>query len=276
MGPDCIGEVVIVVGDRLRHTRAALVLILGVFLAGPTWAQQASTGAEPKDTSGTNPAVLTRSFSISNEYRFLPDDQYFDLLDFRYTEPFLDGRAAVRLTIPFSATDILGGSESGIGDISAKLSWVPYMSRQQAFILSTEVYAPTATEDALGSGKWVIAPGITWAYFASREIIIAPAYIHSFSFAGDASRPDVNRGDFDFYLVYKPHGKRWWITSDFTASHDFAADKNPVSWEVSFGTNLAKLESGAAINGYIRPGIGIGHDRPYDFNIEVGISIVNF
>jgi hypothetical protein len=35
------------------------------------------------------------------------------------------------------------------------------------------------------------------------------------------------------------------------------------------------LENGAAINGYIRPGIGIGADRPYDFNIEVGISLVN-
>jgi hypothetical protein len=49
-----------------------------------------------------------------------------------------------------------------------------------------------------------------------------------------------------------------------------------MSFEVSFGRNLAMLENGAAINGYVRPGVGIGEDRPYDFNIEAGISVVGF
>lgn len=104
-------------------------------------------------------------------------------------------------------------------------------------------------------------PGLTWAHFASPEIIVAPAYIQNFSLGGDDDRPEVNRGDFDLYVVYKPHGKRWWITSDFTASHDFETDRTPLSWEVAFGRNLAKLESGAAVNAYVRPGLGIGHDR---------------
>ncbi len=103
---------------------------------------------------------------ISNEYRFLPDDSYFNQTLIRYTEPFLDGKASVRLTVPLDATDQIGDDEFGLGDIAAKFSWIPYVSRQQAFILSTEVYAPTASEDVLGTGKWVIAPGITWAYFA--------------------------------------------------------------------------------------------------------------
>lgn len=231
---------------------------------------------EEKDTSGTNPAVLTRTLSISNEYRWLPSGDYYDQMLLRYTEPFFDGKAAIRLTLPLDATDMTGDGEFGVGDIAAKFSWIPHVSRNQAFILSTEIYAPTASEDVLGTGKWVAAPGLTWAYFASPEIIIASAYIHNFSFAGEGSRADVNRGDFDLYLVYRPHGERWWITSDTTVSHDFETDATPVSWELNFGRNLTKFENGAALNGYIRPGVGIGSDRSYDFNVEVGLTLVNF
>ncbi len=249
--------------------RSGLTFITMAILLLPAAAQE-------KDTSGTNPAVLTRTLQISNEYRFLPDDHYYNQTLIRYTEPFFDGKASLRLTLPLDATYLTGDSEFGVGDIATKFSWVPYVSRQQAFILSTEIYAPTASEDVLGTGKWVAAPGLTWAYFVTPEIIIAPAYIQNLSFAGEDRRPNVNRGDFDFYVVYKPHGKPWWITSDTTVSHDFEGGTTPVSWEVAFGRNLAKLGSGAALNGYIRPGVGIGSDRPHDFNIEVGISLVGF
>jgi hypothetical protein len=231
---------------------------------------------EEKDTSGTNPAILSRTLSISNEYRFLPDDSYYNQTLIRYTEPFADGKMSARFTLPLNATDVSGDDEFGIGDIALKFSWIPYVSRQQAFVLSTEVYAPTASEDILGTGKWVVAPGITWAWFVSPEVILAPAYIQNWSVAGDDDRLDVNRGDFDFYVVYRPHGKRWWITSDLTVSHDFESDSTPADWEVTFGRNLKVFEDGAALNGYIRPGIGFGHDRAYDFNIEVGLTLVNF
>ena len=236
-----------------------------------------SNAQETKDSSGTNPAILSRTLSVSNEYRFLDDDRYFDLTNFRYTEPFADGAASIRLTIPVATTDLpFGDNETGLGDIAAKFSWIPSVSRKEAFILSTEFFAPTASENILGSGKWVTAPGITWANFVSPELIVAPAYIHSLSFAGEDSRADVNRGDFDLYVVYRPHAKGWWITSDLTVSHDFEKSTTPVDWEVAFGKTLMRLEGGGAVNGYIRPGIGIGHDRPYNFNIEVGISLVNF
>lgn len=253
---------------RRSHLIAAVVTAT----AGQTvaWAQ------ETKDTSGTNPAVITRTLQISNEYRFLPGDEYYNQTLLRYTEPFLDGKVGVRLTLPLEATNLTAEDEFGIGDIAAKFSWIPYMSRHQAFILSTEIYAPTASEDILGTGKWVAAPGLTWAYFASPEIIIAPAYIQNLSFAGKDDRADVNRGDFDLYFVYRPHGKRWWITSDTTVSYDFETDATPVSWELNFGRNLAKFKAGSALNGYIRPGVGIGSDRPYDFNVEVGLTLVNF
>lgn len=183
---------------------------------------------------------------------------------------------AVRFTVPVDATDVTGDDLVGISDMSAKFTWVAHVDQRQAFILSSELFAPTASEDVMGTGKWVLAPGITWANFVSPNVIVAPAYVHNFSFVGENDRADVNRGDFDLYVVYKPKGERWWITSDLTVSYDFETDKIPASWELAFGRNLAVLESGAAVNGYIRPGIGLGEDRPHDYNIEVGLSIVGF
>lgn len=258
-------------GGRRRPAGVFLVaLVMTASLANAVLAQ------EQKDTSGTNPAVITTTLSLSNEYRFLPGGDYYDQMLFRFTQPFADGKAGVRLTLPLDATNAAGNGEFGIGDISAKVSWIPYVSRQQAFVLSGEIYAPTASQDVLGTGKWVAAPGITWAWFASREIIIAPAYIQNFSFAGDGDRANVNRGDFDLYAVYRPQGKRWWLTSDLTVSHDFEADATPMTWEIQLGWNVAQLNNGAAVNAYVRPGVGIGRDRPYDANIEAGISLVNF
>jgi len=254
---------------RSDHLVTAMILGLGAASATPSTAQET-------DTTGTNPAVLSRTLSFSDEYRFLPDDNYYNVVNLRYTEPFLDGRAAVRLTMPFNSTDLAGDKDADFGDVSARLSWIPFVSPRQALVLSAEIYAPSAREDTLGTGKWVVAPGVTWAYFASREVIIAPAYIHSFSFAGDEDRADVNRGDFDLYVVYRPQGRRWWITSDVTASYDFETDHTPLSWEVASVRNQAIHEGRGALNGSFRPGIGIGDDRPYDYNIEIGISLVNF
>ncbi|MDH2328330.1 hypothetical protein QCN27_15805 [Cereibacter sp. SYSU M97828] len=263
--------------DRGRAFGVGQAILIAMGITSPVFGQQVASGnsAHEADTSGTNPAVLSKTLSFSNEYRFI-SDRYYDVADLRYTQPFFNGKAAARLTLPFVTTDTSGDTKSSFGDASLKLSWIPHVDARQAFVLSTEIYAPTANDDTFGTEKWVAAPGITWARFISRELIVAPALIYNFSFAGDDDRADVDRADVDIYVVYRPHGKRWWLTSDITISHDFESDVTPVSWELALGRNLGTLPGGGAINGYIRPGIGIGADRPYDANIEVGISLVNF
>lgn len=249
----------------------AMILSAAVFIGTlPAPAQ------EEQDTSGTNPANLGRSAGISNEYRFLGDGRYYDVLSMKYTEPFADGKMSLRMNVPINTTNVTGDTEFGIGDIGAKVSWVPFANRSTAFIVSGEVTAPTASEDVLGSGKWTFSPGIVMANFISREVILAPAFVHTVSFAGDDSRGDINISTIDLYAVFKPTGKKWWLTADFTASYDFESEATPMSFETALGFNIGKLDSGGAINGYVRPGVGIGDDRPYDFNIEVGVSLVGF
>ncbi len=229
---------------------------------------------DAKDTSGTNPTLLLRNFSLNNEYQSLSNSNYFNALSLKFTQPFNEGKMSLTLKAPAFWTDI-SGDESGLGDISLKWAWVASVDQKEGWVTTTELFMPTG-DDFFTSDKWTLAPGVAYVRFLSPEVIVAPAYVHSFSFAGNDSRPDIHSGTLDLYLVWRPKGEKWWITSDLTFGMNYEdTDQTPMSFEVQYGRNLGKLGS-SAVNGFIRPGVGFGDDRPYDWNIECGLSIVGF
>lgn len=129
-------------------------------------------------------------------------------------------------------------------------------------LTSLELTAPTASDNVLGTGKWVIAPALAYGMFLPGNHIFAPAYKHSVSFAGQGGRPDINSGSLDFYFVSKFDHGRQWITIDPT-------------YILTYGRVLGKV-GGAVMSGYIKPGVGIGPDRPYTWSAEAGVSFIGF
>lgn len=248
----------------MKHTLLAVTLIV------PAWADETSV----KDTSGTNPTLLLRSANFSNEYSELQSGGFLNDLTLKYTEPFMDGKMSMRLNIPNLWTDA-GPGESGLGDMSLKWTWVANITQTDGWVINTELYAPTGDKFFTGD-QWVLAPGITYVRFLSPEVIIAPAYVHSLGFAGNDSAVDLNAGTVDLYLVYRPAGEKWWLTSDLTLSMNYEnADQKPMSFELSYGRKLGRLGD-STVNGFLRPGIGFGDDRPYDWSFQIGLSIIGF
>jgi hypothetical protein len=244
--------------------------MLAIFLVVPILAEENSV----KDTSGTNPTLLLRSFNMSNEYSQLQSGDYLNELTLKYTEPLMDGKMSLRLNMPTLWTDA-GPGESGLGDISLKWTWVANVSKTDGWVVNTELYAPTG-DDFFTGDQWVMAPGITYVRFLSPEIIFAPAYLHSLGFAGNSGAVDVHAGTVDFYLVYRPQGESWWLTADLTLSMNYYnADQTPMSFELQCGRKLGNMGV-ATVNGFLRPGIGFGDDRLYDWSIQAGISIIGF
>jgi hypothetical protein len=86
----------------------------------------------------------------------------------------------------------------------------------------------------------------------------------------------VNRTDLDLYTVYKPKARNCWLTSDLTFRRDWEAKTTPMSWKVALGTNLAKLADGGSVNLSIRPGVGLGPNKPSRWSLEAGVSLVGF
>jgi len=247
--------------------------------SAPRDATVSANDAKPaggEDTSGTDPTKFLRTLGLRNEYQRLTNDKSFNLTTFTYIKPFADGRMNLRLKAPLAYTDAAGDDEFGLGDLSLRYNWLAHVDAKQGILLGADLTADSASEDVLGRGKWIVGPSVTYAMFLSPTMIFAPAYQHNLSFAGDDNRKDVNESVIDLYMVFTAEDKKsWWIV-DPALVIDWETEQNtPFTIEVEYGRNIGIL-LGGALNAYIRPGTGIGQDRPYDWNIEVGFTVVGF
>jgi len=228
------------------------------------------------DKSGTDPTLFLRTASFTNEFQGLKNDNYANVTSFKYIEPFADGKMNLRLTVPLVATDRAGDGDFGLGDIGLRYNWLAQADKKGAWLLGTELFADSATKDVLGRGKWIVAPIVTKAFFLTKDLIFAPTYQHNISFAGDSDRKRVNESVLDFYFVMTAEDKRSWFIADPTVVVDWENETNiPATLEVEYGRVVGSLFGGAA-SLYVRPGVGIGQDRPYDWNIEIGLKVIGF
>lgn len=227
------------------------------------------------DKSGTNPTLFLRTITVRNEYQRLPNDKSFNLTFVNYIEPLGD-RMNIRLKVPFVTTDVSGDTEFGLGDLNLRFNYLAHLDPKQGLLLGTELLTDTASEDYMGRGKWTIAPIATYALFVTKDFIFAPTYQHNISFAGDEDRTDVNESVIDLYLAFTAADKQSWLTIDPAFVIDWESDQAfRTAIEVEYGMRVGSLWGGA-LNLIVRPGVGIGQDRPFDWNIEVGFSVVGF
>ena len=72
----------------------------------------------------------------------------------------------------------------GIGDIRARYFWLPYKNYDKvlgAFGPSIDVFAPTGNvDDGIGSGSWVLSPGVTVGLMAADWIQFFPILSYQF------------------------------------------------------------------------------------------------
>lgn len=232
--------------------------------------------SDKSDKSGTNPLNLQDSFILFNEYQSLPSGNFRNIESARYVKAFHDGTMNFRTTVPFVATDAgAPGDETGLGDLNFRYNWIPKITHQYGLLVGAELNADTATDERLGRGKWTFVPTITTAFFLPNGMIFAPSYQHNFSFAGQDDRPDIHEGYIDLYVVATSHDRHKWLLFDPTIVLDYENDASYATIELELGHILGPAFGGAG-SFYIRPGIGIGNDRPYDWNLEVGFKLIGF
>ncbi len=100
-----------------------------------------------------------------------------------------------------------------------------------------------------------------------KNSIVAPGIQHQFSVSGK----DVSRTVLDLYFVYMlAKGKNWLIVNP-QPIYDWENETEFAQVDFEWGFMIAKA-SGVA--GYVRPGLGIGADRPFDYNFEFGIKFI--
>ncbi len=250
------------------HAVTVVLFCSSVFATGAV----AADGGE-QDNSGTNPVRFTHDFRIYMETMSLPGgDHALTKTTFEFRVP-LSERLAFRTRIPHATLSIDGGSTTtGLGDIDARLLYLPVIKKSWALATGLEAFFNTATHDLLGSGKTSLGPQIFFVKFAPfglKGALLAPAYQYVFDVAGSDARPDVRRHGFDLFGVWLAPSKKNWVV----INPQYVIDEENSSETLQLETELGQMMFGAT-SSYIRPGMFLAGDEAYDWSVEVGFKVI--
>lgn len=247
---------------------------------------------EETDNTGTNPMNFTYDVRFITEAQWLRDDGGSLLKHtFEWRAPLggdvgnlgggsffsdLGSRFGVRMRAYYQnlslndGTGSLGSSSvSGIGDMDARLLWVAKASSRWALVPGLEAIFNTASNDALGSGSTNLAPVMFLTLFnvLGPRSLFAPGYQYVFDVSGN----NVSRSQIDLYFVWILAGGRNWLLFDPQIILDHANSVEIMQVDAEWGFMIAP-QSG--VSGYVRPGVGIGADRPFDWNFEFALKFI--
>jgi hypothetical protein len=155
-----------------------------------------------------------------------------------------------RFTIPLANVPAPpGGQATGIGDITL-MDLFMFPGKTVSFGVGPMLIAPTASSDALGSGKW--QAGLAAIAVAPQSWgLIGGLATYQQSFAGDSSRPNVRLLTAQPILFYNlPDG--FYLRSSGTLNFDL--EKHSYYIPVGFGLGkVFNIGDGATMNAFLEP-----------------------
>lgn len=154
-------------------------------------------------------------------------------------------------------------AEFGLGDIQYTLFFAPAAAGRVIWGIGPALSVPTASDDALGTGKWSAGPSAVVLTMPGRWVLGA-LVSNQWSFAGDDDRPDVNsmmiqpfvNYNFDkgWYFSFSPvitanheaeDGQKWTVPLGGGFGRVFKAGKQPLNASISAYYNAEKPDGAA-------------------------------
>lgn len=243
---------------------AVPVLLVGSLLSLGAFGAQNQSEQEKVAADLANPLAPITTFATQfrTEFGNGPDDDVNYQLRFQpsFFKP-LDNESAflLRSIVPVSfkswPTD-----DTGLGDTTLVPYYVPDMMKQTFVGYGAAIGIPTATEDALGSGKWTAGPAMIIAR-TGNPITYGGLIQHIWSYAGDSDRNDISVTTLQPFLSYLLGGG-WAASLNIEASYNWDADTN--KWTIPLATSLSKVVN---IGGkYVNFGVAaVGYAERPDF-----------
>ena len=251
------------------------MLVLLVLSSSPVPARAQAPEQEPADVirndSDPTRAVL---FSIRPEFSWLNADVSRSALIFRYDyaalrqRRWLPGRRGVilRFEMPIAQTSTASTGETGLGDAYAQLLTVPYFTPRFAFVIGSGLGVPTATDDLLGTGHWVVAPAVAPVWFFPGRGMFFVRVQNSLTAGGDDARPDFN------VLIVAPTfihrvGDRFWLLADSETQTDWRRDERT---SIKSGLQVGRAIAGR-VGVWAKPELWWGPNRGGQWNLKFGV-----
>jgi hypothetical protein len=124
----------------------------------------------------------------------------------------------------------------GLGDLELQTFVTPGFFDEWIWGAGPVLQAPTATDNALGTGKWSAGPAIGLIYMSGPWVngIVAT---HLWSFAGEGDRNEVSQSTLEALVSYN-FENGWYLAFDSTITADWNASDN--RWTVPVGIDVGK------------------------------------
>jgi hypothetical protein len=148
-----------------------------------------------------------------------------------------DWRIVTRCNVPIIHMPEPEGT-TGLGDIDISLFLTSARTGKWVWGAGPIVQFPTATETALGTGKWSAGPTAAVLYVDGpwvNGILVS----HLWSFAGSASRADVSLTQIEVQVSYT-FPNDWYIQTAPTISHDWQAPSGE-RWVIPMGVDAGRV-----------------------------------
>ncbi|WP_264537075.1 lipid A phosphoethanolamine transferase [Flavobacterium sp. N1736] len=209
-----------------------------------------------------------KTILLFNEY-LDTDSGSFNTTQLRFLHPIANKAWNLRVDLPLISTNSNSENQTGIGDIGAGISYIPYLNHKTGGIaFRARVISNSATDPARGSGKWVFAPAVFYGKYIRKDKILWIASLENqLSFAGSDNRDNINVTAFENYLMFII-GKNW-IAVDAAFRYNATNKGYPNNAFVEFGRRITTNDMA-----YIHPSVGFGNHKSYNFGIEVGMLIL--
>jgi len=241
------------------------VVAAAVSVAAPALAQQAAASDADLAKQAQNPiaSLISLPFQNNTNFKMGPYDRNQNVLNIQPVIPVNLGAVNLitRTIVPvIYRPDLVAqtGGTSGIGDINATFFFGPSAPATVTWAIGPALYLPTATDDALGSGKWSAGPSVV-ALAMPSNWVIGVLVSNVWSFAGDEDAADVNSFLLQPIINYNL-ANQWYLTSVpiITANWN-AVEAN--RWTVPVGGGFGKIFriGSQAVNGSFQAFYNVKH-----------------
>ncbi len=240
-------------------------------IAGSASAQQAAASDADLAKQAQNPLASMISVPFQNNLNFNmgPHDRNQNVLNIQPVIPFGFGpvNLITRTIVPVVYKPDLSaetGGTSGLGDTSSTFWLGPSAPATVTWGVGPVVYFPTATDEALGSGKWSAGPSVV-ALTMPGKWVVGILASNVWSFAGDDDTADVNSFLFQPIINYNLPN-HWYLVSVSVITANWNAEDGN-KWTVPVGGGFGKIFhiGSQAVNGQFQAFYNVKHP---EFSIE--------
>ena len=233
--------------------------VLGLAFAATAGAQQPTLTSD--SAQANKPLANFTAFNVHNYYigELTQTGKSGNQFWARYARPFSIGPSnwLMRDSLPVNTYPVAPSMarDTGLGDLNIFAAYLIDAGNPALSVgAGPQITAPTATEDALGSGKWSAGLAHTLFDTSSKVFQYGDLLRWQASFAGDADRARVNVAGFQPFVFYQ-FGGGTYLRSSAVMTCDI--ERRTYTVPIGFGIGQVVPTPKAVLNFFVEPQVSV-------------------